>query len=185
MKTALLYGVGISVAGAIVILVEFFLGLHNDPAKFQAGQWIGTIVGPLITIVGLVFGIRAVREGTPDRSLSYGRGVGTGTLIGLFSGLCGAVFFFIYGNFINPEYHELLFQYTRDKQEAAMRARGMNTAALDQMEGMMRFLTGVTWMSLMAIVGSVVICLVVALIASAFLKRAPAAAAPPPIRAGA
>ncbi|OHE77851.1 MAG: hypothetical protein A3G75_14485 [Verrucomicrobia bacterium RIFCSPLOWO2_12_FULL_64_8] len=177
MKTCLLYGLGITLAGALLVFVEFFLGYHSDPEKFQTGQVFGTIGGLLITIVGLVYGMREVRERTADRALSYGRGVGIGALITIFSGIFGAVFYLIYGLVINPEFHELVYQ----AQIQAMEAKGLKASQIESMEGLMRFFTGPVWFAFANLFGAPLLGTLLSLIIALFLKRAPAANVPPPV----
>lgn len=169
MKIPLTYGLGISIAGALLALVEYFLGYHNDPARFGTGQIIGSVGGLLFTIVGLVLGLRAVREATPDRSLSYGRAVGKGTLITVFSGIFGALFYVVYGNLINPEFHEVLYQTQVDK----MLENGMSQEQVDAAESFTRFFTSVTWMVIASLVMSPIVGVVLSLIIGIFVKRPP------------
>jgi hypothetical protein len=175
MKPTLTYGLGIAIAAAILTFIEYFLGLHNDPVKFATGQIVGAVGGVAITVTGLILGMRAVRESRPDRSLSYGRAVGTGTLITLFSGIFGAIFLFVYGKFINPEFHELIYQAQVDK----MAEKGMNDSQIGSAEPMMRFFSGPVWIALAQLVFAPIIGAVLSLIIAIFVKRPPATEPPP------
>lgn len=170
MKLPLTYGLGISIAGAILMFALYFLGFHNDPSKFQQGQIIGSVGGFIITVVGLVLGLRAIREARPDRSLSYGAAVGNGALIGLFAGIFGAIVYLLYGKVINPEFHELIYQVQVDK----LAEQGMSQDQIDSAAGMMRFFTGPIWMAVMSFVMSVLFTTILALIVAIFVKRPPA-----------
>ena len=155
MKTCILYGLGIT----------------------QTGQVFGTIGGLLITIVGLVYGMREIRESSADNSLGYGRAVGIGALMTLFSGIFGAVFHLLYGLVINPQFHELAYQ----AQIQAMEAKGIKAAQIESMEGMMRFFTGPVWFAVANLFGTPLFGTLLSLIIAIFLKRAPAVEAPPRI----
>ena len=169
MKVYLTYGLGLALAGALINLAMYFAGFHNDIGRIQTGQYIASGLGLTVAFVGLFLGIRATREAAPDKSLSYGRGVFAGLMIGVFSGLFGAVFSLLYGLVINPEFHQLLYEMQMDKLAEA----GVPAAQADKMEGMMRFFSGPWWIAIASVFFAPIFNVVIALILSAFLKRAP------------
>jgi hypothetical protein len=175
MKTYLTYGLAIALLGALMNLTLYFLGYHNDVDQIQNAQWIAMGVGLPLTVAGLFLGIRAVRENSPDHSLSFGRGVLAGLLIGLFSGVFGAVFTYLYGAIINPEFHDVLYQLQIQKIEAA----GVSADQAAGMEGMMRFFTGPVWMAAASVFFAPIFSTIIALVLSAILKRDPAPQPPP------
>ncbi len=175
VKLSLLYGLGISIGGAVLILILYFLGYHSDLDKFIAIQTPTMLISYAIIIVGLVLGMRAVREQSPDHSLSYGRAVGTGALITLFSGLFSAVFVLIYGLVLNPEYHDLIYRM----QLAKMEEKGVPPDQMDAAEPMMRLFSGPVFMALMAVIMSPIFGTLLSLIIAIFVKRAPATTPPP------
>lgn len=175
MKPTLSYGLGIAIAGAVLTFALYFLGYHNDPEKFGTAQIVAGVVGFAITIVGLVLGMQAVREATPDRSLSYGRAVGAGALITLIAGIFGAIVMFAYGKFINPEFHELIYQAQVDK----MMEKGTSQSDVERAEGIMRFFTGPIWMAVAQVIFSPIIGTLLSLIIAIFVKRPPSAEPPP------
>ncbi|MFZ5497377.1 MAG: DUF4199 domain-containing protein [Verrucomicrobiota bacterium] len=173
MGTKFTYALILTICGAAFNLLLFFTGFQTEKlAVGQHFQWIGFIV----MIVVLVFGIKAVREEAPDKSLSYGKGVGTGVLISLFSGLMSAVYNFIHFKFINTEFADYQMELVRAKWEQA----GMSAAQMEQAEGVARAMMGPLATSIMTPIMAVLSGLVISLIASAFLKRA-ATATPPPV----
>jgi hypothetical protein len=175
MKTYLTFGLFLALAGSLINFVIFFLGYHNDIDRMQAGQYIGGAASFVVTIALVALGIRATREASADRSLSYGRGVLAGLMIGVFSGLFGAVLVYVYGRIINPEYHDLLYELQIDK----MAEKGMPASNIESAEGVLRFFSGPLFTAAMTVLFSPVVTIVIALIAAIFLKRAPAAAQPP------
>jgi hypothetical protein len=176
MKTYLLYGCGISIASALVTLVLYSLGYHNDPEKFQTGQNVASTFGYLILIVGLFFGMRAVRNASETRSMSYGRGVGTGTLIALFSGIVSAVFVYIYGSSINPDYHDLILEIQTQNLEEA----GLPQAQHDQALRLLNFFTGPGAAALLVLFMAPLLGVIFSLIVAIFVKRAPPPTISPP-----
>lgn len=176
MKNYLLYGCGISVASALVTLVLYSQGYHNDPDKFQTGQNVASTFGYLILIVGLFFGMRAVRNASRDGSMSYGRGVGTGTLIALFSGIISAVFVYIYGTAINPEYHDLILEIQTQNLEES----GLPQAQYDQAVSILNIVTGPFFAALIVFFMAPLLGVIFSLIVAIFVKRKPPPSFSPP-----
>lgn len=175
MKIYLTYGLGIALLGALMNLCLYFFGYHDDVDQIQSAQWIAMAVGLIITVGGLFLGIRAVRENSPVKSLSFGRGVLAGLLIGLFSGIFGAVFTYIYGAIINPGYHDVLYELQVQK----IQETGVSAAQVEGMEGMMRFFTGPVWVAAASVFFAPIFSTIIALVLSAILKSAPAPQPPP------
>ncbi len=160
MGTKFTYALMLSIAGAVLNLLLYFTGYQTE--KLAVGQHLGWF-GIVAMIVILVLGIRAVREESSDRSLSYGKGVGTGVLISLISGLMSGVYNFIHFKFINTEFVDYQMELVRAKWEQA--------------EGFTRAMMGPVAQAIMTPIMAVFLGLVVSLIASIFLKRG---ATPPP-----
>jgi hypothetical protein len=168
MKTALLYAFGLSLANALIILLSSLLGYHNDPARFQTGQVVSVVAGSLVAIAALVLGMQAVRAESPNQALSYGRAIGTGALISAFSGAMSGALVYVYGKFINPEFHQVMYEV----QVAEMSAR-MTASQIEQAEPMMRFLTSAGWIASTQLLFSTVFGVILSAIVGLFLKRAP------------
>ena len=79
MSTTLLYALIMAIAQIVVTLIAYFLGYQTD--HMASGQWFSSIAPLVVLIVILTLGIKAVRDEQPGKGLSYGKGVGTGTLI--------------------------------------------------------------------------------------------------------
>ena len=172
MNTKLTYAVILTVAQAVFSLLMFLFGFQTD--KMAAGQnlqWLGLI----ISIVILWLGIKAVREESPDKSLTYGQGVGAGTLISLYSGLLSAVYTYIHFKFINTNFFEYQQEFMRSKWDE----KGMTDAQMDAAANMMKKFSGPGITSIMVPIMAVIMGLILSLIISAILKRAPAVDAPP------
>jgi len=99
--------------------------------------------------------------------MSYGRGVGTGTLISLYSGLMSSVYSFIHFKFVNPEFADYQLALIRPKWEAA----GMGEAQMDQAEKMTRAMMGPVAQAIMTPIFVVIFGLILSLIIAAILKR--------------
>jgi hypothetical protein len=172
MSTKFTYAVILTVAQAVFSLLMFFLGFQTD--KMAAGQYV-QYLGLVISFVILWMGIKAVREESADKSLSYGQGVGAGTLISLFSGLMSGAYNFIHFKFINTSFFEYQLDFMRNKWAE----KGIPDAQIERMaEGMQKF-SGPVMTAIFTPIMTVILGLVLALIISAFLKRQAAISAPP------
>ncbi len=165
MSTTMTYGLILALVNIVHSLVGYFLGFQTE--KMADGQWFNALVYLSITIV-VCLGIRAVREDSDNKSLSYGRGVGSGVLISLYAGIIGAVYALIHFKFVNPNFTDYLIEYVRSVQSA----KGASDTQLDQMEKGMRFMYGPVMLTIITPFFYTFIGLIVSLIASAVLKRA-------------
>jgi hypothetical protein len=177
MNTTVFYGLVLAAGNIVLTLVGFFVGFQTD--KMAEGRWFGFL--PLVLgIVVTWLGLKAVREEAKDKSLSYGKGVGSGVLIHLYAGVLGSIYGFIHFTFINPNFVDYMMDAARQKWVQA----GISDARMEGMEKSMRFMFSPAMMSIWGIILAVLFGLVVALVVSAFLKRAPPAAfddAPPAV----
>lgn len=164
MGTKFIYALTLTICGAALNLLLYFTGYQTEKlATGQHLQWIGFI----IMIVVLILGIKATREEAPGKYMSYGKGVGTGVLISLFSGLMSAVYNFIHFKFVNTEFVDYQMELVRAKWEQA----GMSAAQMESAEPMARAMMGPVSTSIMTPIMAVLFGLVISLIAAAFLKR--------------
>jgi hypothetical protein len=167
MNTAFFYGLVLALANIVLSLVGYFLGFQTD--RIAQEQWFG-LLRLVVTVVILWLGIRATREEATDKSLSYGRGVGGGTLISLYAGLIGMVYAFIHITFINPSYVDYRIDATRPKWIRL----GLNDAQMEASEKALRFIYAPVAFSILTLLMTVFFGVVIALVIAAFLKRAPA-----------
>lgn len=175
MSTTLTYGIYLALANIALTLVGFFLGYQGE--NMAQGQWFQYL--SWVTIITFTtLGIRATREDSAHKSLSYGRGVGSAAMIGLYAGLIGGVYAFIHFKFVNPNFVDYLIEFTKSQKAA----QGVSDTQLEQMEKGMRMMTGPTMFFVVSIFMTTLCSTVVGLIASIFLKReAPEGVEPPPM----
>jgi hypothetical protein len=164
MGTKFTYALILTIAGAVLNLLLYFTGYQTEKlAVGQHLQWFGFA----IMIAVLFLGIKAVREESSGKYLSYGKGVGTGVLISLFSGLMSAGYTFIHYKYVNTEFVDYNMQIVRAKWEAA----GIGADQIEKMEGMTRMMMGPVSMAIMTPIMAVIFGLIISLIISIFLKR--------------
>lgn len=179
MKTYVTFGFGSAIAGAILVLALYFLGFHSAPEKIGTAQMIQMIAGTAIAIVFIVLGTKARRAEVPaTEPFGYGRALGAGMMVVLFSALFGVIFSYVYSAFINPGMMDVAAQAQIEKWEAA----GMSSSQIDAAEKVMRKMMSPGLQAVFGLVGGLFFGLVITLITSAFLRR-PAQTEQPPIAA--
>ena len=165
MVTNLLYGLyagGVSIA---IMLITYFTGMWKSDAVY----WIGYIQYPFL----FLFTWMAMKERKQEDyggTMTYGQGVGTGTMLGLFSGLLLALFMWVYLNNFNPEFQPWMVAERAKHMQAnsANMPAAQREAAIDMME---RFF--VPFAVGGAVIGQVFIALVGALIIAIFVRTKP------------
>ncbi|HVZ65224.1 MAG TPA: DUF4199 domain-containing protein [Lacunisphaera sp.] len=171
MSTTVLYALIMAIGQIVLTLVGYFLGYQTD--KINQGSWFGVV--PLVYAITIyILGIRAVREESEGKYLTYGKGVGTGMMIALYSGIIGSIYAFVHFSYINPNFTDYLVEASRVKWAAA----GMSDARMDAAEKGVRLFTRPAMQAVVGFCMSIFFGLVLSLIASAFLKRNPPEAAP-------
>ncbi len=164
MSTKFTYALILTVCGALFNLLLYFTGFQTEKlATGQYFQWLGLVM----MFVILWLGIKAVRDEAPAKGMSYGRGVGTGTLIALYSGLMSSVYSFIHFKFVNTEFADYQLAIIRHKWEAA----GMGEAQMDQAEKVTRAMMGPVAQAIMTPIFVTIFGVICSLIIAAILKR--------------
>ena len=167
MGTKFTYALILTISQTVFSLLMFFLGYQTE--KLAAGQYLNNWVPLIINIAVLWLGIKAVREENEGKFLTYGQGVGAGTLISLFSGLMSGVYAYIHFKFVNPNFFDYQAAMLRDKWAA----KGMSDAQIEQAENMMRKFSGPGVFAISTPIIVVCIGVIISLILAAILKRNP------------
>lgn len=146
-----------------LISVGFFLiialgGLQGNSAM----QWVSLI--PTIIVIYLA---HKEFKDNGDGYMSYGQGLGLGTLLVLISSLISTVFFYIYVKFIDATYIDAV----KDVQIAQFQEQGMSDSEIETAMGFSEGFMTPEVMSVFAIVFAVFAGFVVSLIVSAITKN--------------
>ena len=176
MKLYVTYGALIALGSAILTMAMFALGYHSE--NIAAGQKIGWL-GVLIAVAGIALGMREYRNEVGEGVMSYGRGVGTGALIAIWSSLFSAVFNFIYFKFINPGFSDAMVAF----QMAEMERKGIPANNIEQAEGMLRLFSSPIMITIMGLFMGAIFGVIISLILAAIFKSKPGVSAPPPVQA--
>ncbi len=181
MKLALTYALFMTLAGAALMLLLYFLGFQSDVEKFRAGQWIGGIGGVIISVIFLALAMREKRADFPAvEEWGYGNALGSGILTALFASLFGVVTAYFYFFVLNPEFSEINHQM----QIKAMQAKGMSEADIAKIEPAMRMFSKPALLIVFQVIGSFFFSVIISLIVAIFFRKReqPGMDAPPPIK---
>jgi len=169
MSTTLLYALIMAIAQVVVTLISYFLGYQTD--HMASGRWF-QLIPLVVSIVILVLGIKAVREEQPGKGLSYGKGVGTGALITLYSCIIGSVYAYIHFTYVNPNFADYVVEVSREKWASA----GMSDSQMENAEKGVRWFTKPAVQAIASFIIGNIFGVILSLIIAAFLKREPAVA---------
>ncbi|HNP19124.1 MAG TPA: DUF4199 domain-containing protein [Fulvivirga sp.] len=151
--------------GPILGLISIGLILITALGELQrssAMNWIGII--PTIAIIYLA---HKEYKDTGDGFMSYGKGLGLGTLIVVVSSLISSIFFYIYIKFIDTNYVQIL----KDIQLEGMQEQGMGDAQIEQAMKMSENFMTPEMMFVFGIVIGVFFGFLVSLVVSAITKN--------------
>lgn len=157
-RTALKWGLISGVASMIFTTILYVSG--------QAANGGLASLGIIITVVLMVLTMKEFRTGN-DGFMTYGQGLGVGTLMSGISGFIGSAYAYIYNEFIDPTLRQQLL----DKAREDMEGRGMDDAQIDAaMEISAKFSSpGIAFV--LGIIMSIVIGFIISLIISAIMKK--------------
>ncbi|MCF0056906.1 DUF4199 domain-containing protein [Dyadobacter sp. CY356] len=126
-RTALKYGILTSVA------IMVFTTILNVSGQSQ-NKWLA-MLSYVIMIVGIVMAMKEFRE-TNKGFMTYGEGLGLGSLVSGILGFFASMFAMVYIKFIDPT----IMTQTLDKARADMEAQGLDDAQIDRfMEASQKF----------------------------------------------
>lgn len=155
VKTAIKWGVIAGAAMIILSLITYYAGMTQSSTL----QWLSY----LLLALGIFMGTREHRDKESGGFMSYGRGVGAGVLIALFSGILLTGFILIFYGAIDPGALEEL----KRVQEEGMYEQGMTD---EQIEMSMKFITP-GMMALFTLPTITFFGLIISLVVAAILKR--------------
>ncbi len=168
MKTPLIYGLYMALAGLLLNLALYFSGFHSEVEKLGTAQTISTIGNLILGVTLLVLGVKARRaEIPPTEDFGYGRALLAGVQISLFACIFGVITNFLYMGVINRGLKELMVQAQIAKWEAV----GMSSDRMEKAESMMRTMMNPAIQAVFGIIFGMIVCTIISLIVAAFLKR--------------
>lgn len=163
LKRALIYGGLIVLAGAAWTMIEFSLGWHT--ADVDPNRPTG-YVPLLFPVIGIVLAIRAAKHDQTG-AFSFGDGFKQGLAVAAVAAVLGAVFAYLYGAVINPEFGERLVEATR----ADLERRNFGAREIESALAPARAMSSPPAQALASAFGSVLIGLVISAVAAAIMRR--------------
>ena len=161
LKSALNYGAMFGLALVVLNLLTFVLEMYDSTLM--------TIIGSLVGIGGLVYGIKKYRDDVCDGVISYGSALGYGVLIALFAGVIVAVGNYAYWGFVDDGF--LLFKL--EEQENLYYESGMPEEQIEMSMVWAEKMLTPGMASFLGIISQVFFAFIISLIAAAFLKKDP------------
>lgn len=146
-----------------IISIVFFLiaALTGDPTS-SIWQWVGV----LFTIVLIVMAHREFKK-EGDGFMTYGQGLGVGTLVALISSVISAIFMYVYIKFIDDNYLANMQQMQIEQMEA----QGMTEEQIEMGLKISETMSSPEMLVVFAILGGVFFGFLISLIVSAFTKN--------------
>ncbi len=155
---AIKWGVINGLIGIIFFLILDFTGLSQSPV-----QYLGLVIS-----VAIIFLAHKEFKELGDGFMSYGKGLGIGTLLSVVASVISGIFTYLYVSFVNPAYIDAV----KDKQITDMQNRGMSDAEIDQaMQFSAGFMSPVA-ITIFAIIGGIFFGFILSLLVSIFTKNA-------------
>jgi len=153
------YGV---LTGLVTVIYTFFIFATGQFAN-QALQWAGIII-PIGGICLAHIAFKKLNGGF----MSYGEGLGIGTILSLVSGVISTLFNYVYKTFIDPDLQVRVLEAMRTQFE---QKGGMTDAQIDQALSMTsKFSTGPIGL-VIGLVGALILGVLISLIVAAFTKN--------------
>ncbi|MFN3848062.1 MAG: DUF4199 domain-containing protein [Spirosomataceae bacterium] len=157
-RIALKWGV---IVGIVVIIFSTITSM-TDLWKQSWASWVGY----LFVLGGIIMALGEFKKANGG-FLSFGEGLGLGTLMSTVVGVLGAIFSYIYLNFIDNTMVSRIIDFQREK----MSEQGLSDEQIDQaMEMTAKFMTP-GMMFIFGVIGYLVVGFILTLIVSAIMKK--------------
>lgn len=142
--------------------IIFFVILDFAGMSFSSVRWVGLVI-PFV----LMYLAHREFKNEGDGYLSYGQGLGIGTLYSLVGSIVQSIFTYIYVSFVNTNYISQAREYTIMQWEE----QGMSQDQIDQATPFMETMNSPMAMLIMGIIMGVFVGFIIALIVSIFTKN--------------
>lgn len=160
MPTALRYGLIAGVVSVIVSLLMYLLDLHTN-------QGLATVVSIAMLVTFIYLAQKSHRDNDLGGYMKFGRAIGVGMLTVLFMAIVGAVYNFIFFEFIDSS----ILEESLREAENKMLERGMSDDDIDQAMNITKIFVNPVFFAATALFFSGVLGLIVSLITGAITKR--------------
>ena len=157
-RIALKWGLITAIVIIIYTVILYMTGLFRNPSL----SWLSFC----ILLIGIVMATREFKA-LNNGFLSFGEGLGVGTLMSAVTGLIGSIFSYIYINMIDTT----IMQQMSDLQREQMEAKGMSSEQIDQAMEIAAKFTSPGLLFLFGVLGYIFFGFIFSLIVSAIMKH--------------
>ncbi len=157
-RVALKYGLIVAVASIVYNTILLISELNQNQAL--------TSLGLIILVIGMVYAMRDYRSQN-EGYMSYGQGLGIGTLMAGISGLLSSAFTMLYTQFIDPN----LMNSALDKAREDLEQRGMSDAQIESAMEVSEKMMSPGILFAMGVFFSILFGFIIALIVAAIMRR--------------
>jgi hypothetical protein len=173
MKIPLVYGLLMTVVGALLMFGLFFAGFHETPDKLAQVRWPSAGVSVLASVVLLGLAMRGQRaENPPAKEWGYGSAFGTGVLTAMWGCLFSAVVSYVYFAYVNPQFGDVVYQL----QMQTMQASGAPAARIEAAEKMTRMFLSPIPLTIIQLLQSFIVLVIASLLVAIFVRKPTATA---------
>lgn len=158
-SNALKYGLYTAVAYILVSLLYYVLDISRE-------SWLNYLVY-LIIIAGIVMATINYRDKINGGNISFGKAFSTGVIISTVVGLIGAIYVYVFFNYIDPNAQKEMLEAVEQK----LLEQGMSDEMIDQQVAMTQKFMKPAFMMISSLIGTVLIGSIISLITSAVLKK--------------
>ena len=165
MSNAVMYGLYVTAANIILSLIMLFTGLWKTDAA-----WIGYL-SFVFLIVAIVMAIKDRRDNDNGGEIRFGQAFSTGFTVVLIAAITGAIFYYVYAAFINPE----PVDHIKQGMEEGMAAQQseMSAEEFEQAKKYSFMMVEPPMMAIWQLLMSLLLGSVVSAICASILKREP------------
>ena len=151
------WGLILGLVSVVLTLITYMSGTVNN-----AIQWLG-----LIPTIGAIVLAHNEFKKSGDGYMSYGKGLGIGTLLNLVAGVISSVFAYVYLSFVDGSYLDLI----KEQQITQMEEQGLSDQQIEQALSFSEFFMSPIFFLIAGIFFAVFFGFVLSLIVSAFTKN--------------
>jgi hypothetical protein len=157
-RVALKYGV---ITSVVIMVYTTIINLAGQ----SQNKWLTTF-SFVFMVVGIVAAMKNFREENHG-FLSYGEGLGVGSLASAIMGLLGATFSMLYNRFIDPT----ILTQALDEARANMEAKGMDDAQIDQAMAISQKFMSPGMLFAFGVIGYLFVGFLLSLLIAAFIRK--------------
>lgn len=159
IQNAMIYGLITGVVMIVFHLLMFIMNLYMN----RSIQYVSY----LLLLAGMVYGTYDYRKKSTGGFMTYGQAFSSLFLIGLFAGILGAIYSFIFASYIHPG----IINEIIDQARAGMQDKNMTDDQIETALQYTRKFTSPAMMLIFGLLGYSIISLILGLLAAIFLKK--------------